>query len=85
MDTKGELVGGDAVENSRIITNILNGKRRKKRDIVLLNAAAATLYVGKKASDFKEGIELAAGIIDSGAAFQTLNRWIEVSRELRAS
>ena len=81
---KGELVGGDAVENSHIITNILNGEKGAKRDIVLLNAAAA-LYVGKKASDFKEGIELAAEIIDSGAAFQTLNRWIEVSQELRAS
>ena len=81
---KGELTGGDAQENSRIILNILRGEHGAKRDIVLLNAAA-TLYVGKKAADLQEGIELAAELIDSGTAYRTLTQWIELSRELKVS
>ena len=79
-----ELTGGDAQENSRIILNILRGEHGAKRDIVLLNAAAA-LYVGKKAADLQEGIELAAELIDSGTAYRTLTQWMELSRELKVS
>ncbi|NLL88602.1 MAG: anthranilate phosphoribosyltransferase [Firmicutes bacterium] len=81
---KSELAGGDAEANARIITNILQGEKGAKRDIVLLNAAAA-LYVGKKASGFAEGIELAAEIIDSGVAYQTLASWVKLSREFAVS
>ncbi|MGB4150792.1 MAG: hypothetical protein WBK87_05600 [Limnochordia bacterium] len=51
---------------------------------MLMNAAAA-LYVGKKAADLEEGLQYAAEIIDSGAAYETLCKWIEVSRELQVS
>ena len=45
---------------------------------MLLNAGAA-LYIGGKADSMKEGIALAAEIIDSGKALETLNKLIEVS------
>ncbi|MGB4566074.1 MAG: anthranilate phosphoribosyltransferase, partial [Limnochordia bacterium] len=81
---KGELTGGDAQDNARITVDILRGEKGAKRDIVLMNAAAA-LYVGKKAADLEEGLQYAAEIIDSGAAYETLCKWIEVSRELQVS
>ena len=51
----GELQGGDREENAQIIRQILHGETEAKRDIVLMNAAAA-LLVGGKARDFKEGM-----------------------------
>ena len=45
---------------------------------MLLNAGAA-LYIGGKAESMKEGIALAASLIDSGKALETLNQLIEVS------
>ena len=51
-----------------------------KRDAVLLNAGAS-LYIGGKAESMKEGVELAAELIDSGRALKTLERFIEISRE----
>ena len=49
-----------------------------KRNAVLLNAGAA-LYIGGKAGDMKEGIALAAELIDTGKALATLQKLIEVS------
>ncbi len=66
-----DLRGGDATENARITVDILGGQKGTRRDIVLLNAAAGLLVSGK-AANFKEGIELAADSIDSGAAFKKL-------------
>jgi len=48
------------------------------RDIVLLNASAA-IYVGGKANNIKEGIELAKESIDSGKAYKKLNEFIEAT------
>ena len=50
-----------------IIRRVLAGEPGPRRDIVLMNAAAA-LVVGAKARDLKEGVALAAQSIDSGAA-----------------
>ena len=44
----------------------------------MLNAGAA-LYIGGKAESFKDGVKLAAELIDSGKATETLNKIIEVS------
>ena len=66
---KEELLGGEAKENADIICSIFNGEKGKKRDIVLLNSAAA-LYVGKVTKSIEEGIELAAEIIDSKRAME---------------
>lgn len=68
---KDDLLGGDAKENADITLEILKGEKGPRRDIVLLNAAAALLASGK-ASDFKEGIGMAAESIDSGAAMKKL-------------
>ena len=76
--TKDELVGGTPQENAQITKDILNGAKGAKRDAVLMNAGAS-LYIGGKADSLKEGIELAAKIIDSGKATETLNKFIEVS------
>ena len=76
--TKEDLKGGDPEENAKITLAILNGEKGHKRNAVLLNAGAS-LYIGGKAASFKEGIELAAQIIDSGKALEVLNKFIEVS------
>ena len=75
---KGDLVGGTPAENAEITLAILNGEKGPKRNAVLLNAGAS-LYICGKANSMKEGIALAAEIIDSGKALKTLNALIEVS------
>jgi anthranilate phosphoribosyltransferase len=76
-----DLQGGDREENARIIRQILEGETGPKRDIVLMNAAAA-LVVGAKARDLKEGVSLAARSIDSGAAIGKLLALVDYSRRL---
>jgi anthranilate phosphoribosyltransferase len=66
-----EILGGTVKENANIILNILNGEKGPKRDIVVINAAAA-LYVGKKCESLKEGVALAVGLLDSGKAYRKL-------------
>ena len=66
-----DLKGGSAEDNANILRELLDGKGGPKRDIVLLNAAAAIIAAGK-ASNFKEGIQVAKKSIDSGAARQKL-------------
>jgi anthranilate phosphoribosyltransferase len=72
LASKDELVGGDAKVNAGIIYSIFNGAKGAKRDVVVLNSAAA-LYVGKKTSSIEEGVEMAEEIIDSGKALSKLN------------
>jgi anthranilate phosphoribosyltransferase len=79
-----ELQGGDREENARIIRDLLGGEPGPRRDIVLMNAAAA-LVVGGKARDFKDGVALAARSVDSGAARRALEALIELSRRLAAA
>ena len=76
--TKDDLKGGTPAENAQITRNILQGEKGFKRNAVLMNAGAA-LYIGGKADSIKEGIALAAEIIDSGKALATLEKFIEVS------
>ena len=76
--TKAELVGGTPEENAGITRAILSGEKGPKRNAVLMNAGAA-LYIGGKAESMKEGIALAAELIDSGKAAETLERFIAVS------
>ncbi len=76
---KEELVGGTPDENAKITRDILSGKEQgPKRDAVLMNAGAS-LYIGGKAESMADGIKLAAELIDSGKAMQTLDKLIEVS------
>jgi len=75
---KEELKGGTPEENADITRKILKGEKGPKRDAVLLNAGAS-LYIGGKAENMKDGIALAEELIDSGKAFDTLSKVIEVS------
>lgn len=76
--TKEDLKGGTPEENAQITRDILAGKKGHKRNAVLLNAGAA-LCIGGKAGSIKEGVELAAELIDSGKARKTLEKIIEIS------
>ena len=76
-----DIQGGDADQNAGIIRTLLNGESGPRRDIVLLNAAAA-LLAGSLATDLKEGIQLASRSIDSGAALEKLNRLIEFTNRV---
>lgn len=76
--TKDELVGGTPEENAEITIDILRGVKGPKRTAVLMNAGAA-LYIAGKAASLKDGVALAAELIDSGKALATLNKIIEVS------
>lgn len=75
---KEDLKGGSPAENAEITVDILKGKKGHKRNAVLMNSGAA-LYIGGKADSIKDGIALAAEIIDSGKALETLNKFIKIS------
>lgn len=68
-----DLKGGDSEQNAQIILKILQGEQGAKREIVLLNSAAA-LVVSGIAKDFEEGVKKAAESIDSGAALKVLEK-----------
>ena len=74
------LKGGDADYNAEITRSILNGEEGARRDIVLLNAAAA-IVAGDKARDLNEGVQVAAEVIDSGKALEKLEGLVAASRE----
>ncbi len=79
----GDLLGGDREQNAEIIRAILAGEPGPRRDIVLMNSAAA-LVAGGRARDLKEGVGGAARSIDSGGARDRLERLIALSRTLAA-
>src|SRR5436190_344297 len=70
----GDLVGGDPSTNAGVAHAVLAGQRGPARDIVVLNAAAA-LTVAGISSGLPEGLEAAAGSIDSGRAAAVLDTW----------
>ena len=72
------LKGGEPPENADITRAILAGENGPKRDIVLLNAAAA-LIAANKAENLREGVGQAASAIDSGKAARVLSHLVEVS------
>ena len=73
-----ELKGGTPQDNAEILRGILAGEKGKRREIVLLNAAAALVAAGQ-AKNLEKGIELAAQVIDKGAALEKLNQLIKLS------
>lgn len=75
-----DLAGGGSRENAKILLDILKGKeKRAKREIVILNAAAA-LVLGEKAKTLREGVELAAAILDKGLAYQKFEEFRNFSK-----
>ncbi|MBP7056665.1 MAG: anthranilate phosphoribosyltransferase [Candidatus Omnitrophica bacterium] len=73
-----DIKGGNAKENADIVVAVLKGERSPRRDVVLINAAAA-LVAGSKARDFKSGVKMAVQAIDSGAALDKLLKLIELT------
>jgi anthranilate phosphoribosyltransferase len=68
-----DLAGGDRTMNCGIATAILRGSRGAQCDIVLVNAAAALVAAGR-ANDLKEGMQRASDSVDSGAAWEKVER-----------
>jgi len=82
--TLADLAGGDGAENAIIVRRILEGERGPRRDVVLMNAAAALLSAGV-ASDLADGVARARESIDSGGAAASLDALVAVSRRLAAA
>ena len=74
-----DLTGGTPNENAKALRALLGGAKGAYRDIVLLNAAAAFL-VSERVETLKEGVELAAAVIDDGRAEGALQRLVEITR-----
>lgn len=73
--------GGTKEENAATMRRVFQGEQGPVRDMVLLNSAGV-LMVGDKAESIRKGVEMSAGIIDSGAAFAKLDQMIEVTQRL---
>jgi anthranilate phosphoribosyltransferase len=76
-----QVAGGSPEENAAASRAVLAGERGPRRDLVLLNAGAA-IHVGGLAANLGEGVERAAGAIDSGAATELLDRLIATTARL---
>ncbi len=81
--TPEAIKGGNSRENARIIRAILDGEKGPKRDMVLLNAAAAFMAAGLD-GNFKEGIERAKDSIDSGRAREKLDSLVNFTQQCGA-
>jgi anthranilate phosphoribosyltransferase len=66
-----DISGGDATLNAELIREVLGGKKSARRDVVLLNAAAALVAAGR-ADHLRDAVPLAAKAIDTGAASEKL-------------
>ena len=76
------ICGGSPDENASIVMSILNGEKGAKRDVAVMNAAAA-LLAGNLVSTFAHGIQVAQETIDSGKALEKLHRLIEFTNSCR--
>ena len=72
--------GGGPEQNARMAKEVLDGAPGPRRDVVLLNAAAALRAAGL-AKDWKDGIRAGREAIDSGRAGDVLQRWAKISQE----
>jgi anthranilate phosphoribosyltransferase len=70
-----DIRGGSAAENAAVVRAVLSGEEGPRRDIVLLNAAAA-LFAGDRVVSLAEGLTLARETVDSGRALTKLNEFI---------
>lgn len=75
-----DLLGGNPEENAQITRNILQGVKGPKRNVVLINAAAALVAAGQ-AEDLKQGIRIAETAIDDGGAAKKMEALIKYSQE----
>ena len=75
------LVGGDPKVNAKITRQVLAGEKSPRRDVVIVNASAALVSVGK-AKDLMDGICMAGDAIDKGAAMDKLDRLIDFTQDI---
>jgi anthranilate phosphoribosyltransferase len=75
------ICGGNKEENAAITTSILNGEKGPRREIVLMNSAAALIVAGKT-EDFRIAMSMAVDAIDSGRALRKLEEIKRVSNSL---
>ena len=80
--TLQDISGGDAVENAAIVREVLGGKKSARRDVVVLNAAAALVAAGC-ADHLAGAISLAVQSIDSGAAAAKLDALVTFTRRAK--
>ncbi len=80
--TVQSIRGGSARDNARIIRRVLGGEKGPRRDVVVLNAAAAFVAAGAE-RDFRAGLERARDSIDSGQALGRLDAMIAFTRDCR--
>ena len=73
-----DLTGGSPAENAAALRRVLAGEKGPYRDIVLLNAAAAFL-VGETVETLREGVDLAAAVIDDGRALGALDDLVNLA------
>lgn len=76
----GDLQGGDPAQNAQITRQIFSGEKGPKRDVVVVNAAAALVAAGV-AADFSAGIKQAENSIDSGSAAAKLDALIQYTND----
>jgi anthranilate phosphoribosyltransferase len=76
---RAALAGGDASENAAIARAVLGGEPGARRDIVVLNAAAALLVAGR-ARDLREGLAIASASLDEGKAAAMLDAMVKASQ-----
>lgn len=77
----GRFSAGTPAENAATTRSILNGSDGPDRTLTIINAAAA-IYVGGKAESLADGVQLATQSIDSGAARDKLEQFVERSQLL---
>jgi anthranilate phosphoribosyltransferase len=75
------LAGGDALQNAEIVRSILNGEKSPRRDVVLLNSAAA-LFAAGCAESIREAVPIAVKSLDSGAAAHKLEALVEFTNRV---
>jgi anthranilate phosphoribosyltransferase len=82
--TLDDISGGDAAVNADIIRDLLAGKKSHRRDVVLLNAAAALVAAGR-ADHLADALPLASKAIDSGAAANKLQILVQFTNANQSS
>lgn len=77
-----DIAGGNAADNAAIVREVLSGKKSPRRDVVLLNSAAALVAAGR-ADHLEQAIPLAVHSIDSGAATGKLAALVRLTADLK--
>src|SRR4051795_12907048 len=78
------IAGGDPAHNASVTREILQGEAGPNRDVALLNAGAA-IYVGGSAVNLNDGVEQARKAVDDGAAFDVLERLVNLTGDLASA